>query len=269
MRNYKIFDCITFFRENRVANLRFEILSNVVDKFVVCESKYDHRGNKKKLNFKLKNKNFFKKIIYVIYDKPFPLHTNGWEKQALQREFIFKGLKEAKNNDLIMFSDPDEIPNPNKIIDINLKKKYGIFLQKHFVYKINLSNPFEEPWEGTRICKKKDLISIDYLRQKVLSKNIKKFWRINKERNIQLIYDGGWHFNNLLDAEEISIKLKTFAHNEFSLPKFSSVKLIQGKIDNKMDLFERGYVYKKVLLDSSFPKYLIENQNKFKDFILT
>ena len=265
----KIFDCITFFRENRVANMRFEILSNVVDKFIICESRYDHKGNKKDINFKLLNKKFSQKVIHLVKEDPFPLNTNGWQKQAIQREFIFHGIKDANPDDFIMFSDPDEIPNPKLLPNILLRKKYGIFLQKHYVYKINLSNPFEEPWEGTRICKKKDLISIDYLRQKVLSKNIKKFWKIDKERNIQLIYDGGWHFNNLFDAEEISIKLKTFAHHEFSLPKFTNIKSIQKKIDNKMDLFERGHVYKKVLLDSSFPEYLIKNQNKFKDFILT
>ena len=154
----KIFDCITFFRENRVTNLRFEILSKVVDKFIICESKYDHKGNKKDLNFNLDNKDFEKKIIYLVKEDPFPENSSPWEKQALQREYIFKGLDICHPDDLIMFSDPDEIPNPLKLKNIHLKKKFGIFLQKHFVYKINLSNPFEEPWEGTRICKKKKFI---------------------------------------------------------------------------------------------------------------
>jgi len=45
----KIYDCVTFFQENLQFELRFNILKEVVDKFVVCESIYDHRGNKKKL----------------------------------------------------------------------------------------------------------------------------------------------------------------------------------------------------------------------------
>ena len=45
----KIFDCITFFNENFITNLRFEILNEEVDYFVVCESVFDHKGNKKKL----------------------------------------------------------------------------------------------------------------------------------------------------------------------------------------------------------------------------
>ena len=55
----KIFDCITFFDENLITNSRFEILNNVVDYFIVCESKYDHKGRKKNINFKLLNKKFF------------------------------------------------------------------------------------------------------------------------------------------------------------------------------------------------------------------
>ena len=264
----KIFDCITFFRENRVTNLRFEILSKVVDKFIICESKYDHKGNKKDLNFNLDNKDFEKKIIYLLKEYPFPENSSPWEKQALQREYIFKGLDICHPDDLIMFSDPDEIPNPLKLKNIHLKKKFGIFLQKHFVYKINLSNPFEEPWEGTRICKKKNLLSIDFLRQKILSKNINKFWRFDKERNIELIQNGGWHFNNLFNAKEISIKLKTFAHEEFNKDKFTDVNIIQKKIDQKIDLFDRGNKYRKVDLDNSFPDYILNNKEIFKDFLL-
>jgi beta-1,4-mannosyl-glycoprotein beta-1,4-N-acetylglucosaminyltransferase len=52
INNSKVFDCITFFRENLITNLRFEILNDVVDYFIVCESLYDHRGRKKKINFK-------------------------------------------------------------------------------------------------------------------------------------------------------------------------------------------------------------------------
>jgi beta-1,4-mannosyl-glycoprotein beta-1,4-N-acetylglucosaminyltransferase len=47
----KIFDCITFFRENFITNIRFEILNKYVDYFVICESKFDHNGKKKKTQF--------------------------------------------------------------------------------------------------------------------------------------------------------------------------------------------------------------------------
>ena len=75
MKN-KIFDCVTFFQENFLTNIRIEILSDVVDYFVICESNYDHRGNKKSLNFDLRNSKFKVKIIYVVLEKPFKNKEN-------------------------------------------------------------------------------------------------------------------------------------------------------------------------------------------------
>ena len=151
-------------------------------------------------------------MIYLVLDNPFPLDLNRWARQAYQREYIFKGLTNTDKDDYVMFSDPDEIPNPALLKNFNLQKKFAIFLQKHFVYKFNIANNYEYPWPGTRICKLKNLKSFDYMRQKILIKNIKKWWRIDKEKSIEVINNGGWHFNNLFSAEEMSIKLKTFAH---------------------------------------------------------
>lgn len=265
----KIFDCITFFRENFITNIRFEILKNCVDYFVICESKYDHKGNKKKLNFKLLNKDLKNKVIYIVKEKNFSKLNTPWQNQAIQREHLKKYVFDySEDDDYIMFSDPDEIPNPNAIKDLKLRHKYGIFMQKFFSYKFNLFNSYESPWEGTRICLKKNLKSIDFMRQKVLKKNLKySFFRLDKEKSIQIIENGGWHFNNLMSVSEISKKLKTFAHSEFSTDKFSSIKVIKRKIRDKEDLFGRDHFYTKIKLDKSFPKYILKNKNKFKKFI--
>ena len=265
----KIFDCITFYQENFITNIRFEILNEYVDYFIVCESKFSHIGKKKNLNFKLFNKIFKKKIIYLIFETPFPQSNNPWENQALQREYIFNGLNSANSDDYILFSDPDEIPNPQALQNLDLQKEYGIFLQKSFCYKFNLYNKFETPWEGTRVCKKKNLRSIDYMRQKIVSKNLKTpFWKFYKNKNIEIINNGGWHFNSLLSPKEISSKLKSFAHQEFSSPEYSDEKIIKNNILNHRDLFKRNLKYEKVNLDSTFPKYIIENKDLLKEWII-
>ncbi len=268
MKN-KIIDCITFFEENFIFNLRYNILNEYVDYFVICESRYDHKGRQKKLNFK-QEKSFIKnKIIYLIMDEPFPKNNSPWQNQALQREFILKNLGFANNDDYIFFSDPDEIPNPNLLKDFDLEKKYGIFLQKCFNYKFNLFNSFESPWEGTRVTKKKYLKSIDFMRQKIKKKNLKYyFFRIDKEKSIKIFNDGGWHFNNVMEPEQISLKLKSFAHTEFDKDEYTSIKNIREKIDSRIDLFGRNHKYEKITLDKSFPKYINDNQMKFKKFIL-
>ena len=130
MKN-KILDCITFFDNNFIFELRYNILKNFVDYFVVCESKFDHRNKPKKLNF---DKKFLSinKIKYVVLDEPFPKNTNLWENQALQRDFLLKNLDFAEPEDFIFFSDPDEIPDPKILVNFSLRKKYGIFFSKMF-----------------------------------------------------------------------------------------------------------------------------------------
>ena len=265
----KIYDCITFYDENFLTNLRFEILNDVVDFFVVCESKFDHKGNPKPLNFSLLNKKFENKVRYLVIEEQFPDPKNGWSCESYQREKIFNALSDASLEDYIFFSDSDEIPNPNELIDFSLKKKFAIFLQKFFVYKINIFNKFETPWEGTRVCKKKHLKSFTHLRKKILMKNLSKsFWKFYLEKDIELVKDGGWHFNNLYNLDTISKKLKVFPHKEFNSKQYSDIKIIEKKINNLEDLFERGHKYEKVKLDNNYPKYILNNLDLFKHYIL-
>ena len=267
--NYKIIDCITFFDNNLMFDLRYNILKDYVDCFIICESKFDHKNNEKKINFKLKNFYDKDKIKHIIIEEKFPESNNVWQNQAYQRDYIIKNLSEFESEDCIFFSDPDEIPNPKILKNFELNKKFGIFFQRCFNYKFNLFNRYESPWEGTKVCKKKNLKSINFMRQKVKSKNLKySFYRFDKEKNIEIFENAGWHFNNILSPEDISLKLKTFAHTEFSFEKFSNIDVIKKKIDKKIDLFERGHKYEKVKFDNTFPRYLIENLDKYKTFIL-
>ena len=265
----KIYDCITFYNENLLANARFEILHDLVDYFIICESRYDHKGTQKKLNFKLLNNKFKKKIRYLIIDHNFPNPNDRWESEEYQREYLINGLIDAKDEDLIMYSDSDEIPNPKTLANLDLKKKYGIFLQNFFVYKLNIFNSFESPWEGTRITKRKFLKKFNYLRKKIRMKNLKKsFWKWGYNKSIQIINEGGWHFNNLYSLETISEKIKTFPHEEFSDDIYTSIENIKTKINNLEDLFGRGHNYKKISFDDTYPKFILQNLDKFKDFIL-
>ena len=266
----KIIDCITFYDNNFIFDFRYNVINEFVDKFIICESIFDHRNQKKNKNFDLTGK--YKnnpKIMHIILEKPFPKNTNEWENQAIQREFILDHLDFAEKEDYIFFSDPDEIPNPRLLEDFNLKKKYGILLQSFYNYNFNLFNPYETPWEGTRVCKKKHLNSIDYMRQKIKKKNSDyKFYRLDKERSVEVFNNGGWHFNNLMKPELISKKLQTFAHSEYRSEEYSSVENIKKKIEAKIDLFNRGENYRVVKIDDSFPKHLIDNIELYKEYIL-
>ncbi len=269
MKN-RIFDCITFFDENLLTNARIEILNNVVDYFVICESKFDHKGNKKKINFNLINKKYSEKVRHIIIDENFPDLFDGWEIEAFQREKIIESISDASDEDYIMYSDSDEIPNPIKLKEFNLKKKYGIFLQKFFVYKINVFNRYETPWQGTRICKKKNLKSITSLRKKIKLENLSKaFWKLQYERSIEPIEDGGWHFNNLYEAKTISKKLENIKNVDKGLSQVhTNVQVIEQKIQNLEDVFMRNHKYEKITIDNKFPEYIRNNLEIFKEFVL-
>jgi len=266
----KIFDCVTFFEENRQMNLRFNILDNYVDHFIVCEGKFDHQGKKKKINF---NKNMYpkfkKKILHVIVNN-FPKNLNPWERQAFQREQILENISLAKEDDLVLFSDPDEIPNLSNFKKKKLKKKYIIFLQDLFYYKLNIKEVgIGNNWEGTRGCLKKNLKSIDYMRQKVVKKNLKYgFWRIDKEKNIQVIKNGGWHFSYLLTPTEIQRKIETFAHNELNKKKYTNLKNIKYCIKTFKDLFHRKSKFKKIKINHKLPEYVVKNKKRFSKWIV-
>ena len=107
------------------------------------------------------------------------------------------------------------------------------------------------------------------MRQKILKKNLKyNFLRFDKEKSIEIIENAGWHFNNLMSPKDISLKLKTFAHKEFSDNKYSSEIIIEDKIKKKIDLFDRGHTYKPVELDENFPKYILDNIEKYNKYII-
>ena len=150
-----------------------------------------------------------------------------------------------------------------------MNHKLGIFMQQFFVYKLNIFNHYETPWEGSRICKKKNLKSFTFLRKKILKKNLNKsFWKFYIEKDIKIINNGGWHFNNLYSVETISKKLKVFPHQEFNSSEFSNIDAIKKKISNLEDLFARGHQYKKIEINQSYPEYLIKNLEKYKNYIL-
>ena len=74
-----------------------------------------------------------------------------------------KVINKADDNDLIILSDVDEIPNLKKLNLFN-SENYAVFSQKMFMYKINLLNINENNWHGSKICLKKNLKSPQWLR---------------------------------------------------------------------------------------------------------
>jgi beta-1,4-mannosyl-glycoprotein beta-1,4-N-acetylglucosaminyltransferase len=100
-------------------------------------------------------------------------------------------------------------------------------------------------------------------------KNLKySFWRIDKEKNIQIINNGGWHFNYLLNPSKISKKFKSLAETSWDKEEFYNEENIKKKICQKIDLFNRGHKFDVVKIDESYPDYLKKNIDKYREWIL-
>tara|TARA_B100000989_G_C19463200_1_gene437132 strand:- start:135 stop:1007 length:873 start_codon:yes stop_codon:yes gene_type:complete len=289
----KIFDCTTYFEEDLMMDIRFNILDPYVDKFVVCEANYSHSGNNKKINFDINNfKKFKDKIIHVVVESQpegikegndnTTLRMNSIKRIEHQRNHIHKGLSLANDEDLIMYSDNDEIPNLSKINFRKSNSRMFVFKQKIFYYKLNLLYD-RLNWFGTKCCKLKNLKEIKILRE-VKPKKF-KFYRIDtlfsnlKFINLQIIDEGGWHFTNLKKPDQLLNKyLNDEMHSEF-LERNITVKEIERLVSEKKinyDHFADSKSSKKQFNEfelkkidiSLLPVYIQENIKKYEDWII-
>ena len=93
------------------------------------------------------------------------------------------------------------------------------------------------------------------------------FYKFYKPRFDKFILEGGWHFSSVKSPEEIFQKLDSYAEQKWNNEKFKNLETIKYKMQNKKDLFDRGYKYKVLRIDNSFPEFIIKNKNKLKNYI--
>ena len=264
-----IYDCFQYFDEDYMVDLRLNILNQYVDFFVISESTRTHQGKEKKINFDINKFPKFKdKIKFVVADYKekinFVKHSGGESPiEQHQRNSLIEGIKDASPDDLIILSDSDEIPDLTKLKTINKMSKFVAFSQQMFMYKLNLQNLNESNWIGSKITKKKYISSMQDLRN--LKFKEYPFWRIDK-KNLQII-KGGWHFSFLQTPEQILNKIKSFSHGEFNGDDINE-KNIEEKILKNQDIFGRDIILKKIKIDSNYPKYILENEDKFLKWII-
>jgi beta-1,4-mannosyl-glycoprotein beta-1,4-N-acetylglucosaminyltransferase len=292
----KIYDCFMYFDEDIVLDVRLNFLNEFVDQFVIIESEYNHRGEKRVPLFKIdKFKKYKDKIKYIlINDIPPGIEIinkededvyrksifNASKRENFQRNQILKGLTEANEEDWIIISDLDEIPNLSKINLKNTKDKLIFFNQHMMYYKFNLKlNDYI--WVGSKACKMKNLQSPQWIRD-IKNKNY-GWWRIDiffsnrKYNNILFVEEGGWHFSYLKNPKGIEKKLKSYLHHiDYDLNPVG-VEGIEKMINNKRTIYNIKADQKENKFDginklskidiNLLPSYILENKDKFKDWI--
>ena len=294
----KIFDCFMYFDEDVVLDVRLNFLDKFVDKFVIIESEYNHKGEKRIPLFNINKFEKFKdKIKYILTstipqgieeikkeDKQSEIYRksifNAWKRENLQRNQIQKGLIEANKEDWIIISDLDEIPNLSKIDLKNTKDNLIFFKQNMMYYKFNLKLE-DYIWVGSKACKMKNLKSPQWIRD--IKDRKYSWWRVDtyfskrKYSNILFVEDGGWHFSYLKNSKDIEKKLKSYLHHiDYDLNPVGE-KGIQEMINNKKTIYNIKADQKENKFDgenklnkinvNSLPSYIIENKDKLKEWI--
>ena len=281
--------------EDTILDLRLNYLDRFVDQFVITESQFTHSGEKRELLFDInKFKKFENKITYLTLDhephgieivnrqdseriKSHKYILNGYKRDNYQRNYLSRGIKNAELNDIIMISDIDEIPKLEHINIKSIKNSLIFFQQKMFYYKFNLCLK-EFIWVGTKTCRKKNLISPQWLRN--IKDKTYPFWRLdiffskNKYQDIYFVKDGGWHFSFLKNAHDIEKKLRTYTHHRgYDLDPLGVNKIEQMikekktvydlKVDMRSSPFGKGQNLTTVNMDQ-LPSYIQKNIEKYK-----
>ena len=251
----KVIDCFPFYNELDMLELRLNELNEHVDKFVLVEATHTFAGNPKRLHFeksKERYKDYLHKIEHVIVDDC-PNTDNPWDNDYNQRRSIRKGLEKMSPNDddIIIISDVDEIPNPYAI---ELIKKHDtdtpftMFIMD--MYYFNITTKDKNPWiEGTRLLPYgmfRDEFESDSQRIRFTFSDM--FRVINPEikmktrPGVRIIENGGWHFSYFGDERFIQNKLLNASHQEYNKPHITDLNKIKKCVEERKDIFQREII---------------------------
>lgn len=265
----KIYDCITFFNELDLLEIRLNVLNDLVDYFVINEATVTFQGNPKPLYY-LENKErfatFSHKIIHNIVDDT-PKTNNNWDNDTYHKNCTMRALTKCSNEDIIIYSDADEIPNPDiirsQIDSKDLSNHLVVFWMDYYVFYLNVIHK-GIPFPGTR------LTSWGFLKQYSIDsfRNHGSDFHKNNPDKVSHVEKSGCHFTSLGGKEAIKLKIESWGHAEYNNDFIKS--RIESNLNNLTDLFGRqDFVGTKVdIIEKTHPLYIVKNQEKYKHLIL-
>ena len=280
----KIYDCFNFFNELDILEIRLNTLYDYVDYFVIVESSVTHSGEEKPFYFednKERYSKFLDKIIHFkIKDTPTDFinlpktndtelervfgfiraQTNRFNRRSqpdygrdfFQKDSVRRPLVNCSDNDIILVSDLDEIPNPELIenlSNLDLSKIYSLN-QITYYYYINVLK--QRDWYGTKI--------LTYGRLKELSLN-----EIRGDVSLSSkLPNGGWHFSFMGGKKMVEKKITSYSARDLASNRV--LTSLEDNIENLIDPFFRSKL-EMVSVDDTYPKYLLKNLDKYQHLI--
>lgn len=247
-----IVDTCVFYNEVELLHLRLDYLYDVVDRFIIVES-LDSFSKKIRKNEYIFEKNigiykpYMDKIRYYKIDN-LP-YNDAWSNEYYQKNYCAEGIGDLENDDWIIYSDVDEIPDKNLVKNLNSyhNSPSGIhFLQKLFYYHVNVMQ--NQIWAGSAAIQKKYLQTIMHLRR--------------NRSNRPALQNGGWHYSYLGGIGRIYYKMVSYSHAD-EVEQYCNLEHIKNSIETNKDLLDRkGNMFQKYLVDITGPHMAPSNINK-------
>jgi len=256
----KIYDCFIFNHEVELLEIRLNILDQYVDKFIITEGNTTFSGKPKESHF-LKNENKFSKWKdkIILNQIELPDLDNPWHREIYSRNAVMN-LDLFVDDDLILTSDGDEIPNPEilEYVDEWVSDDTHFTFQQS-AYHGYLNNLYTDTWFGTRAATYK------YMKNTTVD-DIREGTEDESKITGSIITNGGWHFTYCGDENHIKEKIHSFCDRHFDVPQV--IDSVSNNLKSGSDVLGRGNMkYQRVNIDESFPQYIIDNQEKYSHLI--
>lgn len=261
-----IYDCFQFHKEVDLLEIRLEELTEFVDRFVLVEALETHSGLKKESTF-MEEKGRFEKYLGKITHILLPSLEGPTPRlrEEYQRNQIFPALAQCRDDDLIMYSDLDEIIRGSKIAEFDPSRGVGIFTQTRFDYYLNGHVGTTRTSAITTYGFLRDTFGGDFEKWRLYGNHA-----FGHPEKVQDILDGGWHFTYCGGVDMLVDKVKSLSASEFCKPEFWDRAWIEKAIELGCDLFKRGGFGRQVHyvpIDESFPRVVFQNQERYKHLI--
>lgn len=253
-------DAITFNGERELFEIRYNVLKDYVDEFIVVEFDKTFSGKPKepsfpyeywpKVTYKVHREDVYGKYHELAESSPNTQGAEHWKLEFAQKESIKDALTHLQDDDMVFVGDCDEIHEPETV------EKWGNFTGSPFkvglkVYTYYLNNRSSETFHGTLVSKYR------WVRTSCLNTMRVNAWKT--------VFESGWHFTSMGGYENVKKKLSdSYTRESYWTPEVEAN--LEENIKQNKDFLGRDFTYR--VDESEWPQWLKDNRQRYKHMLI-